>query len=86
MQIESINTVDDVRMFFKYLVNDKELNFHPDTDFTDYINISTGKTIFSDEEITRYNRIMDSCFVVCNKHNVDIYDFGIQTLKGPAHA
>lgn len=33
-----IKSVEDVKAFFCHLVDERKLNFHPDDDFTDYVN------------------------------------------------
>ena len=60
--------------FAKYLTNDLHLNFHPDDDFSLYVNYETKEPIFSPEEAAKYNAFMNECFDVCEKANVDIYE------------
>lgn len=69
-----IITIEDVKAFAKYLTNDLLLNFHTDDDFSFYVNYETKEPIFSPEEAAKYNALMNECFDVCEKANVDVYD------------
>ena len=72
--INNINSVRDVEIFASQLVNDENLSFHPDDNFSDYINLVTQKSLFSVEKAALLNKMMDQCFEVCLKKNVDIYE------------
>ena len=63
-----------VGLFAKYLTNDLHLNFHPDDDFSFYVNYETKEPTFSPEKAAKYNAIMNECFDVCEKANVDVYE------------
>lgn len=69
-----INTIEDVRLFAYQLVNVENLSFHPDNDFADYVNTSTGLAVYSNEDVVRLNKLMDSCFNICEQNGTDIYD------------
>lgn len=71
--IKEIKTVEDVKIFFNQLL-DESLNFHPDEDFANYINIDTRELTYSDDEAELRNKLMDRCFVVCDQHHSDIYE------------
>ena len=45
-----IGTVEDVKDFFRHLVYDLDLNFHPDDDFKSYVDNKTGERIIDDEQ------------------------------------
>ena len=75
-----ILSVDDVRIFFHHLVEERKVNFHPDDDFADYVSLKDHTPTFSDEEVGVYNRLMDESFDVCDKSNTDIYEIGIKFL------
>ena len=75
-----ILSVDDVRMFFHHLVEERKVNFHPDDDFANYVSLKDHTPTFSDEEVVIYNRLMDESFDVCDKSNIDIYEIGIEFL------
>ena len=61
----SILTVDDVADFARFLVRELHLSFHPDDPFADYLDdkVLAGKL----------DTLMEQCFDVCEKANVDIY-------------
>jgi hypothetical protein len=55
-----ITQVRDVQLFFRACVDLLGLGFHPDTDFAEYTGLE-GKPVFSDEEATRLNGLMQGC-------------------------
>ncbi len=63
-----------MKAFAKYLTNDLHLNFHPDDDFSFYVNYETKESTFSPEEAAKYNALMNECFDVCEKASVDVYE------------
>lgn len=75
-----INNVDDVRKFFHYIVEDRNVNFNPDDMFEDYM-LSDGTTAFTPEECEIYNRLMEESFDICEKEEFDIYEIGLDILK-----
>ena len=76
-----ITSVDDVKAFFHHLVNERNLNFHPDDRFEDYVSCGDGSNTFSQEECSVYNRLMDESFDVCEKNGVDIYAIGLELMQ-----
>ena len=76
-----ITSVDDVKAFFHHLVNERNLNFHPDDSFEDYVSCDDGSNTFSLEECSVYNRLMDESFDVCEKNGVDIYAIGLELMQ-----
>ena len=75
-----VETVEDVRAFFEYLVNKRNCNFHPDDDFAEYVDDETQEPIFNNSEVKLYNRLMDECFAVCAESNHSVYDLGLEVL------
>ena len=71
--LSHMNSVKDVEVFFDHIVKERKINFHPDNDFEDYINIASHKPSFTSDECSIYNRLMDESFAVCKKEGVDIY-------------
>lgn len=78
-----IESIEDVKTFFYYLVNDRKINFHPDNSFDEYVNTVTDKQTFSDEECRLFDRLMEECFNVCSKNGGEdlIYDLGTDILN-----
>lgn len=68
-----INNVDDVRKFFYYIVEERNVNFNPDDMFRDYMSVD-GSNAFTPEECEIYNRLVEEAFKICDKENVDIYE------------
>lgn len=71
--IQEIKTIEDVAFFASQLVNKENLNFHPDDDFSDYINLETQESLYSEKEIQILNQQMKKCFDVCDQFGADIY-------------
>lgn len=76
-----IKSVEDVKTFFHHLVDERKVNFHPDDDFADYICYKDNTPTFTEEEVRKYNRLMDESFDVCEKTGVDIYGIGWDELR-----
>lgn len=79
-EVSHIKTILEVEEFFKYLVSERMLSFHPDDRFEDYFNYETKEPSFTTKEITLYNRLTDECFDVCEKTGTDIYNVGCKFL------
>ena len=54
------------------------LNYHPDDDFTGYINISTNEATYTTEEAAMRNELNNQCFKVCELEGADIYDISLE--------
>jgi hypothetical protein len=76
--LNSIHTLSDIETFFIYLIQEESLNFHPDEDFKNYINIHTHLPSYSPEEADIRNELLDTCFEICEKEGADIYAIGLQ--------
>jgi hypothetical protein len=72
--IKEINTVEDVKLFAFQLVNEEDLSFHPDDDFSDYINLTTQEPLYLADEVIQLNQLLDKCFSICEQEDVDIYE------------
>jgi hypothetical protein len=76
----TIRTIEDVEQFFEYLTKTLHLNFHPDTDFSEYINIENGDNTFSPHDVKKLNSTIAQCFQVCETAHKDIYEIGLNCL------
>lgn len=76
----NIKSKKDVEGFFKSLVEDFDLAFHPDDEFADYVT-GDGKQVFNSKESKDLDAIMNQCFLWCEKNNVDIYEVGLDVTK-----
>jgi len=83
--IPEIKSIEDVRTFFNQL-HQEELNFHPDEDFCNYVNIKTGEPSYSAEEIAIRNNLLDQCFEICEKSGADIYELAIEIFMKDFYA
>lgn len=77
---ETINKPGDVSRFFKWLVECKQLCFHPDDSFFDYISFDTKARSFTDNEADALDELMERCFGVCNDSGEDIYKLASNEL------
>ena len=75
-----INNVDDVRKFFHYIVEVRNVNFNPD-DMFEYYMLSDRTTAFTPEECEIYNHLTEECFDICEKEEADIYEIAFELLK-----
>jgi len=75
--INKIQTLDDVKAFAKQLIAEG-LNFHPDDDFNDYVNLKNNLPLYSNEEASIRNELMNKCFDVCELEGIDIYDMMLE--------
>lgn len=74
MNITAINTLEDVKNFVHILMEEENLNFHPDTPFEDYIYYETRRPCYSEAEATLRNRLLNECFELGNRLGVDTHE------------
>ena len=74
-----ILVIEDVKQFAKQLTAEG-LSFHPDDDFSDYVNLSTNEPSYSKEDADLRNERMNECFDVCEKEGVDIYEIMMEEM------
>ena len=77
-QESHITNVEEVSDFFRHIVFDLDINFHPDDDFKDYVCYETGEKTMDDEQSELYNRLMNEAFEVCDD---EVYEIGSELLK-----
>lgn len=83
--ITEIKSIEDVRTFFNQL-HQEELNFHPDEDFCNYVNVKTAEPPYSSEEIALRNNLLDQCFEICEKEDTDIYEVAVDVFMKDFYA
>ncbi|MBX2945314.1 MAG: hypothetical protein KF725_05735 [Cyclobacteriaceae bacterium] len=71
--ITRINNPRDVIAFAKQLV-EEGVNFHPDEDFRNYINIETSEPTYTEKEANMRNNLMTQCIATCEQNGIDVYD------------
>ena len=81
--ITQINTINDVKEFATHLVQIEKLSFHPEDDFNDYVNIKTREAFYTKEEAQKRNYLMNKCFHICEKLNVEIYEILLPIIQKP---
>lgn len=75
--ITQIKTLKDVAAFAKQIISEG-VSFHPDDDFNDYIVFKTKEPCYSKQQAKDRNKLMDKCFQVCEKEDVDIYSIMLE--------
>ena len=82
MKLTAINSLEDVKEFVRILIEEENLNFHPDTPFEDYINLNTNQPTYSEEEVVLRNQLLHQAFALDDRFAVDtrelICEFGLQ--------
>lgn len=73
-----ITTREEVSLFFRHIVFDLNINFHPDDDFRDYVNQETDIRTMDDDTAELYNRLMNEAFEVCGD---EVYEIGYDIQK-----
>lgn len=71
--LKQIKTTKDAVAFAKQLIKEG-VNFHPDDDFNNYINLETQEPTYTKAEANFRNELMNQCFAVYEKNGVDVYD------------
>lgn len=78
----TIKTTADVKEFFRQLVVDEKLNFHPDDSFTEYVRDDV--VIYSDEHARALNAQMDKAFKACHRDGSNIYALELDVMRDNA--
>jgi hypothetical protein len=76
--INKIQSLEDVKAFSKLLIAEG-VSFHPDDDFNDYVNFKENKSFYSKTEAEARNNLMNDCFDVCNREDIDVYDLMLES-------
>jgi hypothetical protein len=76
--ISKIKTLEDISTFTKAVIAEG-VAIHPDDDFNDMINLESKEAIYKKVDADFRNKLMKQCFRLCNKNNVDIYEFMLET-------
>lgn len=75
-----MKTIDDVRAFFEEL-KQQGVNFHPDDNFNDYVDVETGQSSFSAAQAAELNDKLDQAFEVCAPYGENkIYELAIEVF------
>jgi hypothetical protein len=74
---EQIETEQDVRQLVVHLIREENLNFHPDTPFSDYINLTSGEPTYTLEECAVREKLTEDSFLLVGER---IYNIGLKVL------
>lgn len=72
------NELRIVKEWVRDMLYVKHVNFHPDTPIADYVT-PEGAAAFPDSK--KLQRQLDKFFLVCQKYDTDIYQFGLPILR-----
>lgn len=71
-EFQPITTLAEVKAFASYLFFDLSTAFHPEDDFSAYVNASNGNPAFTEIRAMRLNQRMSECANICDLAGVDI--------------
>ncbi len=77
MKLCSKSTQNDTVEWYYQLIRHIGAGFHPDTDATDYINLQTGKPLFSKKQAEEINNSLDFVFDIIP----DPYELGLPVVQ-----
>ena len=69
-----ITKIEDVASFAKYLIHEEKLSVHPDDNFFEYTDYETKLPFYTKKEAILRNKLMNQCFDLCEKNDIDIYE------------
>lgn len=68
----------DIRRWFQKLL-DYGVNFHPDNDFDEYVELGTGgRRVFTNVEAKRLDRMMNDAFEIAGE---GVYTIGLTLIR-----
>lgn len=74
-----IGSVEDVKLFFLFLVKSEGLNLDIDLPFEDYYRgMDNDIQTYQQIQATQLNDAMDACFTVCQEKGIDIYELAVE--------
>ena len=80
-RVSKIVNLIDVVNFFKHLIYEKNLFFHPDDDFNDFVQNKNCVPSINSDEAGIYNHLMEQCFAVCEEQGIEIYSIGLASMR-----
>lgn len=74
------NNLTEVKQLVQHVIFDLDVNFHPDTDFCNYVNLS-GLPCFDEQTTDNLNAALAQAFIVCKANETDIYEVSLPILQ-----
>ena len=74
MKLTSINTLEEIKSFVHILMDEENLNFHPDTPFEDYIFLNNRLPVYSKKCAEVRNRLLIQAFEVGERLDIDTHE------------
>lgn len=79
--LKHIKTPKDIGIFFRHLIEEENLNFHPDESFSSYGHREEGSGIwvpaYTKKEANQRDRLMGLSFIIASLNGLDIYCIGL---------
>lgn len=72
-----MQSYDELMEFLNFCVDYLGTGFHPDTDFSNYIDYRNDERLFSDEQAEIYNKKLSDAFDFCEDNDLDIYELAL---------
>ncbi len=76
----NLTTLPEVEHFVMHVINDLDVNFHPDTNFGNYVNV-LGLPSFDEQTAIDLNATLAQAFAVCEASGTDIYEVSLPLLQ-----
>lgn len=70
-------TPESIKAFYQGLVDELDVNVHPDDDFNSYVEQGTDEQTFKPYEAEMLNKIAEAMFEYCDRQNLDIYSLAM---------
>ncbi len=71
---KSIETIQDVLDFAKYIKEVDDAQISPSDSFSEYVCYKTMEPTYTKEQAQERDKLMEQCFAVCEREDVDIYE------------
>ena len=72
-----IVTPKEVRKFFRYLIQSREIDLHPDNTLEE----GMGSPALTADEAALFNRLVKEGFTVCQEKGANIYEYGYEEMQ-----
>ena len=77
MKQYTINSIEDIKQFFRDIHEMYPLEWHPDDDFHFFMKDDNTRA-FSDEQAALLNDVMIKSFDFCDRNDIDVYELAGQ--------
>lgn len=75
------SSVDDAKVFMTELLGLVGAGFHPDTDFKDYVSVTSGRKIFSTKDAERLNQGLGRAMLILQQGGIEPYAVALKSQR-----